>query len=71
MWLQHQIVSVYRNLLFEVKKTLIEELLEPKINTVTFHVYHVAPIDLVKPNCGGTLHPKCLVTLMSCHPAPL
>ena len=47
MCLQHEIASVYQNLLFEVKsflqKALIEELLEPKINIGTFCVYHVAP----------------------------
>ena len=38
MWLEHEIASVYRSLLFEVKsflrKTLIKEFLEPKINTL-------------------------------------
>ena len=47
MWRQHGIASVYRNILFEVQsflqKTLTEELLEPKINTI-FHDYHVAPL---------------------------
>jgi hypothetical protein len=51
MWLQHKIALVYRSLLFEVKsflqKTLIEKLLEPKMNAVTFHVYHVAPTPIL------------------------
>jgi hypothetical protein len=61
MRLEHEIVSVYRNLLFQLmsflQKTPIEELLEPKINTGTFHVYHVTPSTLCCPT--------------PCHPAPL
>jgi hypothetical protein len=53
MWRKHEIASVYRNLLFEVKsflqKTLTEELLEPKINAGTFHVYHVASSTPCQP----------------------
>jgi hypothetical protein len=41
-WLQHEIASVYRSLLFEVKSFLKKTLIEPKINSGTFHVYHVA-----------------------------
>ena len=63
MWLQHEIASVYISESFIksfLKKTLIEELLEPKINTVTFHVYHVASTDLVVAP-PTPCHPNILV----------
>jgi hypothetical protein len=53
MWLEHEIASVYRSLLFEVKsflrKTLIKEFLEPKINTLELSMFIMlhAPTDLV------------------------
>ena len=37
---------------------------ERKINTGNFHVYHVAPTDLV-------VTPSTPATLSSCHPAPI
>jgi hypothetical protein len=46
MWLQYEIASVYRNLLYEVKSFFQPE---PKVNTGTFHVYHVATSSSCHP----------------------
>ena len=60
MWLQHDIASAYRNpLLLKFNKSILKELLGPKINTGTFHAYHVAP------------RAPCVVSFTSCHPVPL
>jgi hypothetical protein len=65
MCLQHEIASVFRNILLEVEsslqKTLIEELLEPKLNTGTFHVYHEYHVSLSTPCHPHVLSPSCLV----------
>ena len=53
MWLQRDITSMYGiPLLFQIKsflqKTLIEEFLQPELNTGTFYVYRVAPSHRIK-----------------------
>jgi hypothetical protein len=60
MWLQHEITSLYCNLLFEVLfSTLIHsELLEPKRNTGTFIVDHVAYCTSYQPLVSPYVHAK-------------